>query len=75
MKLILLCMLLTSCATPSTYVLAPDKKFIDADTTILGTLKIHTQDADYSDSPEIILFNDGQGGDYTIYETSSKNKK
>ena len=75
MKLIILCLLLTGCSAPTTYTLAPDKKFIDADTTILGTLKIHTQDSDYNDSPETILFQDGQGGDYTIFETSSKNKK
>jgi hypothetical protein len=75
MKKILLCLLLAGCSSPSEYTLEPNKKFIDGNTTILGRLKIDTKDFSSDDYPETILFNDGQGGEYTIYETSSKDKK
>ena len=62
----LIALLLTSCATPHEYHLQPGQKFVDGE-VIGGRLRIQSRKAS-NELSEIILFQDGQGGDFTIYE-------
>ena len=60
--------LLASCAAPipSKYTLNPGQKFIDGE--VIGRkLRIQSRKA-INEPPEIILFQDGEGNDFTIYE-------
>lgn len=62
----LLTLLLASCVTPHDYHLQPGQKFVDGE--VVGkTLLIQSRKAN-NEPPEIILFQDGQGNDFTIYE-------
>lgn len=62
----LIALLLASCATPHEYTLQPGQKFVDGE--VVGkTLLIQSRKAS-NEPPEIVLFQDGQGGDFTIYE-------
>lgn len=62
----LIALLLTSCATPHEHVLQPGQKFVDGE-VIGGRLRVQSRKAG-NEPPEIVLFQDGQGGDFTIYE-------
>ena len=64
--LALLVLLLASCAAPNDYTLKPGEKFVDGE-VIGGRLHIKTRKA-HNEPAEIVLFQDGEGGDYTIYE-------
>jgi hypothetical protein len=62
----LLTLLLASCVTPHDYHLQPGQKFVDGE--VVGkTLLIQSRKAS-NEPPEIVLFQDGTGGDFTIYE-------
>lgn len=61
-----LVLLLASCAAPLEYTLQPGQKFVDGE-VVGGRLHIKTRKA-HSEPPEIVLFQDGEGGDFTIYE-------
>jgi hypothetical protein len=62
----LLTLLLCSCSIPHEYTLKPSQKFLDGE--VIGKrLRIETRKA-RSEPPEIILFQDGAGADFTIYE-------
>jgi len=62
----LIALLLTSCAVPHEYTLKPGQKFVDGEVRH-GRLRVQTRPAD-NEPPEITLFQDGQGNDFTIYE-------
>ena len=66
MKLLLTALFLTSCSLPHTYTLPPSQKFLDGEVRY-GCLRVQTRPAN-SEPPEITLFQDGQGNDFTIYE-------
>lgn len=66
MKLFLTTLFLTSCAPPHTYTLPRGQKFLDGEVKY-GRLRIETRKAS-NEPPEIILFQDGRGNDFTIYE-------
>jgi|JI10StandDraft_1071094.scaffolds.fasta_scaffold01661_33 hypothetical protein len=59
-------LLLTACAVPHEYTIPPGQKFIDGEVRY-GYLRVQTRPAD-NEPPEITLFQDGQGNDFTIYE-------
>ena len=61
-----LVLLLASCAASHNYTLKPGEKFVDGE-VIGGRLHITTRKA-HSEPAEIVLFQDGEGGDFTIYE-------
>lgn len=65
MKL-LIALLLTSCSIPHDYTLPPGQKFLDGKVRH-GRLRVQTRPAN-NEPPEITLFQDGQGNDFTIYE-------
>ena len=69
MKHILLTLLLASC-TSSEYMLKPGKKFVDGE-MVHGKLRIQSRKAEGNELPEIVLFQDGTGHDFTIYEQSA----
>lgn len=62
----LITLLLTSCATPHEHTLQPGQKFVDGE-VIGGRLRIQSRKAG-NEPPEIVLFQDGAGNDFTIYE-------
>jgi hypothetical protein len=62
----LIALLLTSCATSHDYHLQPGQKFVDGEVRH-GRLRIQTRPTN-DEQPEITLFQDGQGNDFTIYE-------
>jgi len=62
----LIALLLTSCAMSHDYALPPGQKFVDGEVKH-GRLRVQTRPAN-NESPEITLFQDGTGGDFTIYE-------
>jgi len=62
----LIALLLTSCAVPHEYTLPPGQRFVDGEVHH-GRLHIQTRPAN-NEPPEITLFQDGQGNDFTIYE-------
>lgn len=66
MKLFLITLLLTSCSLRHEYNLQPGRKFTNGK-TVGSTLFIQSRKAN-NEPPEIILFQDGQGNDFTIYE-------
>lgn len=66
MKLLALSLLLIGCSHQSEYTLPPNQKFVDGE-VVLGKLRIKTRPS-VDEQPEITLFNDGQGGEFTIYE-------
>lgn len=66
MKSILPLILLASCAAPVEHTLQPGQKFVDGE-FIGGRLRVETRRA-VNEPPEIVLFQDGQGNDFTIYE-------
>lgn len=61
----LIALLLTSCAVPHEYTLPPGQKFLDGEVRY-GRLRVQTQPAN-NEQPEITLFQDGTGNDFTIY--------
>lgn len=62
----LIALLLTSCSVPHEYTLQPGQKFVDGE--VVGkTLFIQSRKAG-NEPPEIVLFQDGQGNGFTIYE-------
>lgn len=62
----LITLVLASCAVQRDYRLQPGQKFVDGE-VIGGRLRIETRKAS-NEPPEIVLFQDGAGGDFTIYE-------
>lgn len=62
----LIAILLASCSVPHEYTLPPGQKFVDGE-VIHGRLRVQTRPA-RNELPEITLFQDGQGNDFTIYE-------
>lgn len=66
MKLFLTTLFLTSCSIPHEHTLKPGQKFLDGEMKY-GRLRIQTRPAN-NEPPEITLFQDGTGGDFTIYE-------
>lgn len=66
MKILVLSLLLIGCSHKSEYTLKPNQKFVDGE-VIFGKLRIKTRPS-VSEQPETTLFNDGQGGEFTIYE-------
>jgi len=66
MKLLALSLFLIGCSHQSEYTLQPNHKFVDGE-VIFGKLRIKTRSS-VSEQPEIVLFNDGQGGEFTIIE-------
>jgi len=65
MKLLLFT-LLASCSIPHEHTLKPSRKFVDGEVRH-GRLVIQTAPAS-GVPPEIILFQDGRGNEFTIYE-------
>ena len=66
MKFFLTALLLSSCSLPHDYTLPPGQKFLVGEVHH-GRLHIQTRPAN-NEPPEITLFQDGQGNDFTIYE-------
>lgn len=62
----LITLLLASCAVQHEHTLKPGQKFVDGE-VVGGRLHIKTRKAG-SEPPEIVLFQDGAGRDFTIYE-------
>lgn len=62
----LIALILTSCAVQHEHTLQPGQKFVDGE-VVGGTLFIQSRKAG-NEPPEIVLFQDGRGGDFTIYE-------
>lgn len=66
MKILALSLLLIGCSHQSECTLPPNQKFVDGE-VVFGKLRIKTRPS-VREQPEITLFNDGQGGEFTIYE-------
>ena len=66
-KSLILSLFLIGCSTPTEYTLKPNQKFVDGEVR-MGRLKIETRQSQKIEEPEIVLFNDGQGGEFTIRE-------
>jgi len=64
--LILITVLIGSCSMPHEYTLKTGEKFLDGEVRH-GRLRIQTRPAN-NEPAEIILFQDGSGNDFTIYE-------
>lgn len=62
----LIALLLASCAMSHEYTLPHGQKFVDGEVKH-GRLRVQTRPAN-NEPPEITLFQDGQGNDFTIYE-------
>lgn len=70
MKHALLALLLVSCTSPE-HKLKPGMKFMDGE-VVRGKLRIQSRTAEGNELPEIVLFQDGMGHDFTIYEQPLK---